>query len=103
MNGQPALRMIGENPEFPFGELHGGTLIVCLNREHRKNVAESFQKVARYVIPGVDVRQDKWQTIILFTPQIANMPHTDFSQWQNWINNEVLISLHPNGGKAYYV
>ena len=95
--------MIGENQEFPFGELHGGTLICCLSRTHRKNVAEAFKKVGRYVIPGADCRQDKWDTIILFTPQIAELGNVEFARFKNWVENEVLIALNPNGGKAYYV
>lgn len=93
----------GSNREFPFGEVVEGTLIVCLSSDHRKNVAEAFRKPGRYVIPGAQCRGNKYTTIILFTPQVHNESEISLSRFKNWIDNEVLPTLHPSGGKAYYV
>lgn len=100
MNGQQV--ELSRNPEFPFGELHGGTLIVCLSKTHRKNVAEAFRKVGRYVIPGAELHGDKFDTIIMFTPNVSVESATDMNLYKNWVDHMILTKLSPVG-KAYYV
>lgn len=68
MNGNHALDVLTGNKEFPFGEIIDGTLIICLSSDHRKNVAEGFRKVGRYILPGAQCRGHKYTTIIIFTP-----------------------------------
>lgn len=103
MNGNHALDVLTGNKEFPFGEIIDGTLIICLSDDHRKNVAEGFRKVGRYILPGAQCRGHKYTTIIIFTPQVVQLSNQEMARFQNWIDDEVLPTLHPSEGKAYYV
>jgi hypothetical protein len=86
--------------EFPFGE-GVDCLIVCLNREQRRNVIDAFKKPARYVLPGAAVvtGSGMYGEIIFFTPSFPDPQ--EGQQFADFCTG-CLKKLKP-GGLAFYV
>lgn len=83
--------------EFPNGEPDSNEqriLIVCLNNDHRKNVAKAFKLRAMHVLPGRSI--PVWfDQIIIFTPPATS--GKDMLRFKNYIDRDVLVKLkNPN-------
>lgn len=85
--------------EFPFGD-NVGTLVVCINRQQRKEVQQAFKLPAKYIIPGaIASGMNRYDKIIIFTPHFDD--GSDMLQFKGWIETRVLTQRSLMGTVHY--
>lgn len=85
---------------FPFGE-NIKTLIVCVNKEQRKNVQDAYKIPAMYILPGTPLGgRGPFEKIIIHVPHITD--GAELVRFKRWVDEQVLIKTTYNP-EVYYV
>lgn len=92
-------RLQEKTESFPLGYENNNPVIVCLDRDHRRQVWLAFNLRAHYILPLERLNGRRYNKAIVF--QKPFMSEEEGHRFKRWLHENVWTHLSPEGELIY--